>query len=411
MNSSQQAPLAITIPTEVFDLPVHEIRRGYRSDVYFWRAKRALEASNRHRTATIQVFQKQHAVVCGIEEALAILTVGVGHYQDTSRAFALFDQHIEQKRRIRALYRGDPEQLRQALDERKRIETALDDEWVSEPGCVRVYSLRDGDMADPRETVLLIEGPLSEFVHLETLYLGVLARRTRIATNVAEVARAANGKPVFFFPARFDHWAVQGGDGYAASIGGATAVSTDAQGEWWGMKGGGTIPHCLIAACDGNTVEATRAFADAFPETPLVALVDFQNDCVQTSLEVAEAMGDRLWGVRLDTSETMIDASLIHAPDADRQTGVTPALVRNVRQALDKAGFTSVHIVVSGGFDSKKIARFESEQVPTDAYGVGSAFMKGSCDFTADVVKVDDKPMSKIGRAFRHNERLIERVL
>jgi len=411
VSSSQQAPLSITIPKEVFDLPVHEIRRGYRSDVYFWRAKRALEASNRHRDATMQVFQKQHAVVCGIEEALAILTVGIGHYQDANRAFALFDQHIEQKRKIRALYGGDPEQLRQALDERKRIETALDEEWVSESGRVRVRSLRDGDTAEPRETVLLIEGPLAEFVHLETLYLGVLARRTRIATNVAEVARAANGKPVFFFPARFDHWAVQGGDGYAASIGGATAVSTDAQGEWWGMKGGGTIPHCLIAACEGSTVEATQAFADAFPDTRLVALVDFENDCVRTSLEVAQAMGDKLWGVRLDTSETLTDVSLAHMPDADRQTGVTTALVRNVRQALDYAGFSNVHIVVSGGFDAAKIARFESEQVPTDAYGVGSAFMKGSCDFTADVVKVDGRPMSKIGRAFRDNDRLIERVL
>ena len=239
--------LPISIPTEIFDLPVHEIRRGYRSDVYFWRAKRTLEASHRSNTATVQVFQKGEAVVCGIEEALAILMLGIGHYRNSNHAFELFDHYIEQKRRIRSLYRADPEQLREALDERKRIETALDDEWVSDLGQISVSSLRDGDSIVPWETVLLIEGPLSEFIHLETLYLGVLARRTRISTNVAQVAHAANTKPVFFFPARFDHWAVQGGDGYAASIGGAASVSTDAQGEWWGMKGAGT---CLLYTSD-----------------------------------------------------------------------------------------------------------------------------------------------------------------
>jgi nicotinate phosphoribosyltransferase len=357
------------------------------------------------------VFQKGESVVCGIEEALAILMLGIGHYRNSTLAFELFDRYIQQKRRIRSLYRADPEQLREALDEQKRIETALDDEWVNELGQISVSSLRDGDTIAPWETVLLIEGPLSEFIHLETLYLGVLARRTRISTNVARVAHAANSKPVFFFPARFDHWAVQGGDGYAASIGGAASVSTDAQGEWWGMKGAGTIPHSLIAACDGSTVEATRSFAETFPDTSLVALVDFDNDCVKTSLEVAHAMGDRLWGVRLDTSESMVDVSLKDADDLTDKAGVNPTLVRNVRQALDDAGFGRVRIVVSGGFDVDKIASFESEQVPTDAYGVGSAFMKGSFDFTADVVKLDGAPMSKTGRHFRSNERLVPRAL
>ena len=403
--------LPITIPTEVFDIPVHEVRRGYRSDVYFWRAKRTLEANHRSNTAAVQVFQKGEAVVCGIEEALAILMLGIGHYRDSTRAFELFDRYIEQKRRIRSLYRADPEQRQEALEERNRIEFALDEEWVRELGQISVSSLRDGDTIAPWETVLLIEGPLSEFIHLETLYLGVLARRTRISTNVARVAHAANTKPVFFFPARFDHWAVQGGDGYAASIGGAASVSTDAQGEWWGMKGAGTIPHCLIAACDGSTVEATRSFAETFPDTSLVALVDFDNDCVKTSLEVAHAMGDRLWGVRLDTSESMVDVSLKSADSLTDKAGVNPALVRNVRQALDDAGFRRVRIVVSGGFDVEKIASFESEQVPTDAYGVGSAFMRGSFDFTADVVKLDGAPMSKTGRQFRDNERLVPRAL
>ena len=233
MTNVPSDAVPIAIPTEVFDLPVHEMRRGYRSDVYFWRAKRTLERIGHREVATVQVFQKQQAVLCGVEESLAILLLGVGHYRDPARAFDWFDELIELKKRIRSLYRGDPVKLREALEQRRRVEGALDKEWISHADDIKVYTLRDGDPMAPMETALLIEGPIGEFIHLETLYLGVLARRTRIATNVSGVTRAANGKPVFFFPARFDHWAVQGGDGYAASIGGAESVSTDAQGEWW----------------------------------------------------------------------------------------------------------------------------------------------------------------------------------
>jgi len=403
--------LPIEIPIETFDIPVHEIRRGYRSDVYFWRAKQTLEKHKVRDIATMQVFQKNIAIICGIEETLAIVILGAGHYRDSEKAFKLFDHLMESKRMIRSLYRANHDLLSKALHDKQEISQELDLQWVSSLDALSVSSLRDGETVNPWDTVLMIEGPLSEFVHLETLYLGVLARRTRIATNVSTVAKTANGKPVFFFPARFDHWAVQGGDGYAASVGGAESVSTDAQGEWWGMKGGGTIPHCLIAACNGSTIDATQRFSETFPDTPLVALVDFENNCVQTSVQVAKALGENLWAVRLDTSEGMIDASLTNKSNVHAQYGVTPELVRNVRAALDDEGFNNVLIVASGGFDANKISRFEDEQVPVDAYGVGSAFLKGNFDFTADVVKINDRPMAKVGREFRENNHLVKRAL
>jgi len=243
-------------------------------------------------------------------------------------------------------------------------------------------------------------------VHLETIYLGVLARRTRIATNVHEIVQAARGKPILFFPARFDHWTVQGGDGYAARIGGAAAVSTDAQGAWWGASGAGTTPHAMIAALKGDTVEAARLFHEYYPDANLIALVDFQNDCVRTSLEVARAMGDKLWGVRLDTSERMVDRSVEFRMEPFPPTGVNPQLVEKVRAALDKEGFQHVKIIVSGGFDRQKIEAFENLGVPVDAYGVGSAFMRGQYDFTADVVRVEGQPMAKVGRSYNPNPRL-----
>jgi nicotinate phosphoribosyltransferase len=277
-------------------------------------------------------------------------------------------------------------------------------------GELEVHALYDGDQIAPWETVLLIEGPYDAFANLETLYLGVLARRTRVGTNTRRVVDAARPKQVMFFPARHDHWVVQTGDGYAAHIAGAIGVSTDAQASWWGSEGIGTVPHALIAAYDGDTVTASVKFAELMdPEIRLITLVDFENDCVATSLAVARALGERLYGVRLDTSETLVDWSIVPQMGLFKPTGVNPQLVWNVRQALDREGFQRVKIVVSGGFSVEKIRQFEDEGVPVDMYGVGSSLFQGRFDFTADIVQVEGKPCAKVGRTFRPNPRL-ERV-
>lgn len=342
---------------EIFHLPVERMRDGYYSDKYFVRARETLQADGYRPRVTMQVFGKQHAFLGGLDEAIAILRL-----------------------------------------------CALD--WSE----LEVHALYDGDEVEPWETVLTIEGPYDAFAHLETLYLGVLARRTRVGTNTRRVVEAAGRKEVMFFPARHDHWLVQTGDGYAAHIAGAIGVSTDAQASWWGSKGVGTVPHALIAAYGGDTVLATRKFADhTDPEVKLVTLVDFENDSVRTSLEVARALGSRLYGVRLDTSEMLVDQSVIPQMGRFKPNGVNPQLVWNVRRALDAEGFTEVRIVVSGGFNVEKIREFEAAGVPVDAYGVGSSLFQGRFDFTADVVRHEGRPCAKVGREWRPNPRL-ERV-
>ncbi|HEX6534865.1 MAG TPA: nicotinate phosphoribosyltransferase [Gemmatimonadaceae bacterium] len=341
----------------VFHLPVERMREGYYSDKYFVRAREILLADHHAPRVMMQVFGKAHAYLGGMDEAIAILKLCA-------------------------------------------------DDWSA----LDVHALYDGDEIHPWETVLTIEGPYAGFAHLETLYLGVLARRTRVGTNTRRVVEAAYPKDVMFFPARHDHWLVQTGDGYAAHIAGAIGVSTDAQASWWGSKGIGTVPHALIAAYDGDTVLATRKFAEYMdPSVQIITLVDYDNDCVRTSLDVAHALGDRLWGVRIDTSENLVDRSIIPQMGTFKPTGVNPQLVWNVRRALDAEGFGAVKIVVSGGFDVEKIRAFEQSGAPVDSYGVGSSLFAGRYDFTADIVLVNGRPQSKAGRAYRPNPRL-ERV-
>jgi nicotinate phosphoribosyltransferase len=367
MGAGETTPRRRLDPT-VFALPVERLREGYYSDAYFNYTKSVLEHDELHPRVVMQVFQKHPgAVLGGMDEALAILRLCAGRHADGPRK------------------RG----------------------W--EPGWndLRVQALYDGDEVAAWETVLTIEGDYSLFAHLETVYLGVLSRRTLVSTNVRRVVQAAHGKSILFFPARFDHYRVQTGDGYAAHVAGAIGVSTDAQASWWGGIGIGTVPHGLIAACGGDTVEAARRFADMYyPDVNVVALVDFDNDCVATSLACARALGDRLWGVRLDTAETMVDRSLWDKMGRFRPNGVAPQLVWAVREALDAEGFTHVRIVVSGGFDAERIHAFEEAGVPADAYGIGSSLLRGNTDFTADVVVVNGRPCAKKGREYRPNPRL-----
>ncbi len=352
------------LSSAVFRLPIERIREGYYSDAYFNFTKRLLEDDDHHPQVLMQVFQKhEHSVLGGIDEAIAILRECSGH-----------------------------------RDEHGIWQCGWDD--------LEVCALYEGDEIGPREAVLTIRGDYSRFAHLETVYLGCLARRSLVMRNVAEVVAAANGKQILFFPARHDHWLVQTGDGWAAHVAGAIGVSTDAQASWWGGRGVGTVPHGLIAAYGGDTVAAATKFADHFAgEMNVTVLVDFENDSVRTALEVADALGERLWGVRLDTSEALVDKAL----EGTDLRGVQPALVEKVRSALDDAGHEHVRIVASGGFTAAKIRQFEEQGVPVDAYGVGSSLIRGQNDFTADVVEVDGRPCAKVGREVWPNPRL-ERV-
>ena len=350
------------LPPEIFDLPVEKMRAGYYTDAYFNHARATLLQDGRYPRVVMQVFQKKQAFLGGMDEAIAVLKL-CSHDWD-------------------------------ALD---------------------VRALYDGDAIEPWETVLTIEGDYTLFAHLETVYLGVLARRTLITTNTVRVLEAARGKPIIFMPARHDHHRIQTGDGYAAYVAGRivgapVGVTTDEQASWWGGKGIGTVPHSLIASYGGNTVLAATKFAEWAPEDiNITVLVDFENHSVQTALEVARALGPRLWGVRLDTSEALVDRSLWDEMGEFRPTGVNERLVRKVRDALDSDGFEQIRIVVSGGFTIEKIHEFEEKGVPVDAYGIGSSLIRGSNDFTADIVLTDGRQSGKVGRRYRANERL-ERV-
>jgi nicotinate phosphoribosyltransferase len=439
------------LTNNTFKLDIERMRQGWYSDKYFVHIAQTLQVladNNYHFAGRSPILDK-----LGIDPA----TISMGDIEVVMQFFT--------RRKPRALIAGVDKALAMLryctgtmTDAGKFAET-----WSH----LRVEAVQDGAMVyyngDPRKVqpVLRVKGRYRDFALLETPILGALARASRTATNVYNTLEAARGKPVLFFPARFDAHELQAADGYAYDIGVrrfnqdyeqqvGSFVSTDAQGDWWGGLGGGTVAHAAIACFLGDTVEAMLAFAAVRPaDHPRVALVDFNNDSVQTSLAVLKAMFDcylafwesgqeveaqkyNLFGVRLDTSSSMRDVSVPPIGDKRLDNGVNPRLCWTVRQAIDSAWENwdltparqeraaeycrAVRLVVSGGFSPQKITWFEELGVPVDIYGVGSSLMSNddalgtNTDFTADVVKVkindDWLDLAKAGRHATDNPDL-----
>ncbi|WP_042223157.1 nicotinate phosphoribosyltransferase [Oceanobacillus manasiensis] len=347
----------LTNKTFKFD---ERIREGWFSAVYFLKTKEIAENKLPDNSVTMQFFQKENAVLCGTDEAIALLHT-----------------------------------------------------FAKEPETLEIHSLKDGDKISPFETVLTITGAYQQFGFLEGIIDGILARRTSVATNVYNVVKAGRTsgkqKPVIFMGDRDDHYTQQAGDGYAAFIGGSSAQATHAMNEWWGKEGMGTMPHAMIQMFRGDIVAASKAYHEMYPNDDLVALVDYNNDVITDSLKVAHEFGRDLKGVRLDTSRTLVDKYFLrnhHVMGTFDPRGVNPELIFALRKALDDEGFDYVKIMVSGGFTEERITSFEKNGVPVDLYGVGGSLLKINIGFTGDNVLLNGTPEAKEGRRYRPNPRL-----
>jgi len=438
------------LTNETFKLDIERMRRGWYSDKYFENINRMLIALSKDGYSYAGHF---HNLLPGVSpDNISVGDIEVEMQWFTRRqgktTVVGVDKSLAMLRHCTGYFEGD-----EFIDTSDKLEV-----WAVHDGTAVKY---DGDPMKI-QPVIKVRGRYRDFALLETPTLGILTRSSRVATNVYETLVASRGKPVLFFPARFDVHEVQAADGYAYNIAlhrfnkdhaqdlGAF-VSTDAQGDWWGGAGGGTVAHAAIASFLGDTAEAMMQFSGILPaRIPRIALVDFNNDSVRDTLRVLDSMffkyrelmdaGSqeeaekyKLYGLRLDTSGSLRDVSVTPVGDPTLDLGVNPRLVFNVRQALDHASerwdlpeawkdaareyCRNVKIVVSGGFNPDKIRKFEKLEVPVDIYAVGSYLFNNNdttvTDYTADVVRVKIHgewiDMAKVGRKAGANENL-ERV-
>lgn len=407
----------------VFKIPTDKLRAGYYSDRYFLRTRDVLRAEHKNEGVGYQFFPREDAVICGLDEAIAVLKTCAGIYRDQHKADQWYTELREVQWRLQnAGFRQRKREILKCEKRRTEIREKLNALWQSGWKYLNVFALYDGTPVKDMQPVLAIVGNPIYFVHLETPLLGVLARPTSTATAVAEVVRAAKGKQVLFFSARFDHYWVQATDGYAALKAGAFGVSTDANADYWGAISLGTIPHFLIGCFEGDTAASFLAFdRHSPPHLDRIALVDWDNDCIGTTRKVIEALlkqkysnekitedffitharevtgkgKNHLWGVRFDTGRRLRDKCVTGIKEC---LGVSPELVRKARREFDRWGARNLKIVVSGGFNEEKIRHFESLKLPVDAYGVGSSLLRHKIDITADIVEYERRHCAKVGR-------------
>jgi nicotinate phosphoribosyltransferase len=373
----------------------------------------------------IQYFPRKNVILSGETFVREIFERCTGFYSDKESAKYLFEELCYQTRR----YSNYPMHI-------YAVEKDLDELWVNTFDSIKYYSLKDGDEVKNMEPCIGVIGNPKYFGHLETATLGILAQQSAVATSVNKVVKKLkDNQKLFFFPARFRDFSSQISDGYAANIGGADYMSTDANYGYFDGEGSGTIPHLLIAAYKGNTSQAAAKFDEYIdPSINRIVLVDWDNDCIKTTLQTiwvflrkniynldsddinindlsyliksikdckytSDVIGSgkgKIYGVRFDTSGTNIDECV---SKSHVNNGVCPELIFTARKVFDEVGLKDLKKMVSGGFNNEKIDLFQSLNVPVDMYGIGSSIVNNfHCDFTADAVMLDEKPNAKVGR-------------
>jgi nicotinate phosphoribosyltransferase len=321
-------------PRRRVQAPSTEVLSGESADVYFSRAEEILAKENLDPIVVMEVFARRAALLCGIDEAKSLLA---------------------------EVLAGAP------------------------PGEAVVEALSDGDMIEPKEVVLRIRARYRTFGLYETAFLGMMAQSTGWATAARACVDAAAPEPVISFGARHVRPEIADTLDYAAIVGGCVGASTPAGARLAGLSPTGTMPHSLILIF-GDTLQAAEAFDRHMPpDVPRIVLVDTFRDEAEESLRIADALGERLYGVRLDTPV--------------ERGRVTPDLVQEVRARLDQAGHEHVKIIVSGGLNPERIAYFKEQGARVDSYAVGS-FIAGAqpVEFTGDLKDIDGKPIAKRGR-------------
>lgn len=268
----------------------------------------------------------------------------------------------------------------------------------------RIKYLPDGSIINGREVVLELKGEYKYFGIYEGVIDGILSRATSIATNAWNVKKVANGKKLIFMGDRADYYLNQKLDGYAAAVGGIETQVTKMQTSSHEGEDVGTTPHVLIQMFKGDLISAMHAFKDFFPDERLIALVDFNNDVINDSLALLKEFKKELYGVRVDTSPSLVDKYFDNKKK--KEHGVNITLIKALRLALDKNYGKHVKIFISSGLDAQKIKEFETAKTPIDGYGIGAALLKINYLFTADAVKIDDEKIAKVGRQYQKNSRL-----
>ncbi|MEM0489834.1 MAG: nicotinate phosphoribosyltransferase [Ignisphaera sp.] len=321
----------------IYILTVDELRKGVATDIYFIRSREILEKNNLCDTLVRYELHcyglprdYKWAVYTGVEEALALL-------KDRDITF---------------------------------------------------YTLPEGTLFKDLYPLAIVEGRICEIIDIETALLGILRFYTSVSTKAARIKKIAGDRQVIFFGLRAHHPAIAPALDRAAYVGGCDAVSGAFSAPITGTNPRGTMPHALIIMFR-DPVKAWKAFDEVMPpDVPRIALVDTFYDERVESIMAVQALGNKLWGIRLDTPRS--------------RRGDIRMIIEEIKWTLKLHGYDNIKIVVSGGIDENHIARLKDV---VDVFGVGTSIaFPPSVDISMDIVEIYDEkegrwiPITKRGK-------------
>jgi len=302
----------------------------------------------------------------------------------------------------------------------------------------KIWALPGSMEFNSGDTLMIIEDRFQNIVELETMYLQWVALPCYCAYQSKMMIDLIKDKDISIldFAARhlFGPESVALAS-YGAEVGGITSHSTDigmnaldyleVQIEQYkrdldinyDKQGVGTIPHALIAIFKGDYLKVGQAYLDTFPENEkFIALIDYNNREIDDSVLLWNNFKEKLYGVRIDTPGENVS-------QYGEGKGVTFQSVKALKEALVKAGGDKVKLIISSGFNVKKIHKFiESFYLEKtinnldgyifDSIGTGS-FIPNVPYCTADIFEVDGEKECKVGRewGYEKNDKFMEKAI
>ncbi|HEY1268583.1 MAG TPA: nicotinate phosphoribosyltransferase [Candidatus Binatia bacterium] len=334
------------------------------TDLYELTMAQAYFQSGRAGPATFDLFvrgnvkNRGYYVAAGLEDALDFLA-----------AFAFDDAGIDYLRSTR-IFAAD------FLDYLKTLRFT---------GSVR--AVPEGRLFFADEPILEVTAPIVEAQIVETFLINQINLQSMIATKAARCVAAAGGRGVVDFALRRTHGIDAGMKVARASyIAGCAGTSNVLAGKRYGIPVVGTMAHSFISSF-AREIDAFRAYAESFPDGCVLLLDTYDpiagaKNAAAIARELA-ARGKKLLGARIDS-------------------GDLAALAREIRRIFDAAGFRDVQIIASGGLDEYDLAEFTAQNIPFNAYGVGTQMgVSGDqpwLDMAYKLVEVDGRPVLKLSR-------------
>ena len=256
----------------------------------------------------------------------------------------------------------------------------------------KVYAMKEGEIAFPKEPILTIVGPIIEAQVLETPLLCIMNHQMAIATKASRVTRAAGNRPVSEFGSRRAHgpWAAEYG-AKAAFIGGCASTSNILTGIEFGFDASGTMAHSYTTSF-GCSIDGEYKAFDTYIKTHmgegLILLVDTFDTLkcgVRNAIRAFKANGiddsyPQGYGIRLDSGDLAYLSS-------------------KAREMLDAAGLKNCKIFATNSLDEYIISDLEKQGACIDSFGVGDAIATSKHNpcfgNVYKLVQVDDEPILK----------------